>query len=260
MVGADPDPGDPPDFPRNPPGARLPVLTLSGVGDGRGERQGDAHAEPAARAILQPDRAAVALGDRAHHGKAESAAAGIAAARPFDSEERVEHPLPERLRDAGPAVVDQYLDPPLVQPPQGCSRLPAVAQGIVEQVLEELPRVPFTGCCTKRGDALITVIGSIPVAILGGTVTGTAFPRIPSSSFRTTTAAMATTARGITTTAATATTAPGITSTDTIDTMATTVPGTGITTTALAMATKAPGTATRAPGITANTVGVLPWR
>ena len=80
------------------------------------------------------------------------------------------------------------------------------------------------------------------------------FLRTPSSSFRTTTAATATTAPDITTTAATAL---GITTTAI---MATTAPGTGITTTVLAMATRAPATAIRVPGITGNIVGMLPWK
>ena len=119
----------------------------------------------------------------------------------------------------------------------------ATASRPARRFSSELPREPSTGCCTKRGDALITAIGSTPVADTADTVTGTGFPRTPSSSFRTTTAATATTVPGITTT----------------DTMAITVPGTGITTTVLAMATTVRdagtmelATATRVP-VTATT-------
>ena len=81
----------------------------------------------------------MALDDCAHHRKAETAAAGVAASRRIQAEEWVEHPLTEILRDSGAAVVDQHLCPP-VHVFQGRARLPAVTHGIVKHVLEQTPQ------------------------------------------------------------------------------------------------------------------------
>ena len=76
-------------------------------------RQVDAGAQAAIGRGFQPDVAAMAARHVARDRQAEPDAAGRRIARRVEPDERPEHALAVRRRDAGPVIVDQDIDPVL---------------------------------------------------------------------------------------------------------------------------------------------------
>src|SRR5262245_50326077 len=70
------------------------------------ERKRDAEGRPLAHGALVLDRAAVALGDRPHHGEPEAGALDLALGRGRGPVEPFEEPALLALRNADPGVLD----------------------------------------------------------------------------------------------------------------------------------------------------------